>query len=1103
MKNYPDMYTDKFKHLFQHMTSSSYFLEQLVIKGRLTYSGFLGLLPLSNNVEERRWNGLRIYLQLLCDEKELFNCNEMKLFLGIGSTSFRPDLGRKGFAGYLKKPATFKGLVPEWATNRALEIMHEKCWVVLHDNCIGVFHNSISQQPIDVIEVDADFKFVRMGHEFEIKTKSGLKYFRANTKSHAIEWEDNVLSFYKNILSSKLTKEKISKVSKSYSKTIRGSNNVNESFSPERMNNDVGIFTYSKDYMASLTLALLSAKKEICIASWKLSPTILLTRDDMPPIRLDQLLIKKASSGILINIMLYQEVGLAAQGNDSSSAQQYFERLHPNICCQRHGCDFSNMMQWSHHEKLVIIDRSVAFVGGIDLAFHRWDDEAHQLFDISGIKFPGKDYSQPAKKQYQHPKSKVAAVVIKDNGTNILMGRDTDLVVKNKDDVRTTTPRLPWHDIHCYVKGLAAVDITCHFIERWNIISTKMHVGLEQKQWRLLQPTDDKYFGICAACGSSDIEENCKKCPTCSHNLGPISSYIENDNDALFNIESPDSSRFTHITYSVELNRFNLSLYKGNSPLFQNVPVIGAILEDNKLLHKAGANVINTQHSVSGTVITRHAQQKDGENMKNLISRGLKPQVGDILLTINDEAVSHLDEESIKNILAAADNGESKKFIFRRFYTMKRIDSDQIFICEQSITLEFELQMSLFYHKYARRIDSSCLKSSPGSCNVQAIRSIGPWSIGWKASRKETSIYKCYLNEIKNAEHFIYIENQFFISNLANDTAQNVIADTIVKKIVEKAIQNKMFHVTIILPQYPTGDYTTKVSTQSIMHYQYATIRNTIKILQLYYDDEYKKDVALGNKNKKENILNYIDFFCLRKGGYIDEHFTSSQIYVHDKLMIVDDKVMIVGSANINDRSMLGNRDSEVALRIEDTNLITIQMNGQPYQASSLVHHLRVKLMGQHIGSIEIYEKYNYPNLPQVDLVSEIIQGSSDISTFEHLEKLVNERLDPTDLEKIESTVKYVKSDMKDYLASYKNWRNTAIYNTLIYKVLDDKCDVYSSLSLSEFASNIHNTTRYLHESDTRLNHKKKLKGFLVLFPVKHLIDANLRSAFIPPSLVT
>lgn len=33
-------------------------------------------------------------------------------------------------------------------------------------------------------------------------------------------------------------------------------------------------------------------------------------------------------------------------------------------------------------------------------------------------------------------------------------------------------------------------------------------------------------------------------------------------------------------------------------------------------------------------------------------------------------------------------------------------------------------------------------------------------------------------------------------------------------------------------------------------------------------------------------------------------------------MMIVDDKYVIIGSANINDRSMKGNRDSEIAVRI-------------------------------------------------------------------------------------------------------------------------------------------------------------------------------------------
>jgi phospholipase D1/2 len=37
---------------------------------------------------------------------------------------------------------------------------------------------------------------------------------------------------------------------------------------------------------------------------------------------------------------------------------------------------------WAHHEKMVAIDQSVAFVGGLDLAFGRWDDSQYRLTDI-------------------------------------------------------------------------------------------------------------------------------------------------------------------------------------------------------------------------------------------------------------------------------------------------------------------------------------------------------------------------------------------------------------------------------------------------------------------------------------------------------------------------------------------------------------------------------------------------------------------------------------------------------------------------------------------------------------------------------------------------
>ncbi len=67
-------------------------------------------------------------------------------------------------------------------------------------------------------------------------------------------------------------------------------------------------------------------------------------------------------------------------------------------------------------------------------------------------------------------------------------------------------------------------------------------------------------------------------------------------------------------------------------------------------------------------------------------------------------------------------------------------------------------------------------------------------------------------------------------------------------------------------------------------------------------------------------------------------------IYVHSKLMIVDDKYVICGSANINDRSMMGKRDSEVGALIEDTDLFDSIQNGKPTKAGKYAFSLRKKI---------------------------------------------------------------------------------------------------------------------------------------------------------------
>ena len=51
-----------------------------------------------------------------------------------------------------------------------------------------------------------------------------------------------------------------------------------------------------------------------------------------------------------------------------------------------------------------------------------------------------------------------------------------------------------------------------------------------------------------------------------------------------------------------------------------------------------------------------------------------------------------------------------------------------------------------------------------GSCHIQCIRSLSAWS---GSETTEKSIMDAYIREIRAAEHFIYIEQQFFISSTA------------------------------------------------------------------------------------------------------------------------------------------------------------------------------------------------------------------------------------------------------------------------------------------------------------------------------------------------
>jgi hypothetical protein len=56
-------------------------------------------------------------------------------------------------------------------------------------------------------------------------------------------------------------------------------------------------------------------------------------------------------------------------------------------------------------QKMIVVDRKIAFIGGLDLCFGRYDTPAHQLADFHQSSrnysiWPGQDYSNPRIKDF-------------------------------------------------------------------------------------------------------------------------------------------------------------------------------------------------------------------------------------------------------------------------------------------------------------------------------------------------------------------------------------------------------------------------------------------------------------------------------------------------------------------------------------------------------------------------------------------------------------------------------------------------------------------------------------------------------------------------------
>lgn len=222
--------------------------------------------------------------------------------------------------------------------------------------------------------------------------------------------------------------------------------------------------------------------------------------------------------------------------------------------------------------------------------------------------------------------------------------------------------------------------------------------------------------------------------------------------------------------------------------------------------------------------------------------------------------------------------------------------------------------------------------------NAQLVRSVSMWSAGVPT---EDSIHRAYQRVIANAKYYIYIENQFFISGLESNTVvRNRILQALVDRIKRAAQAKEVFRVYILMPLLPAfeGNIRSEELTNlhAVMHWQFQTLsrgRHSLLSALRTFTSEPEKYVAI---------------FGLRKFGILPNgSVCTEQIYIHSKLLIADDRVVVLGSANINDRSMLGTRDSEMDIVLEDVEFSSQSWNLECGLGASA---LRKQLFREHLG---------------------------------------------------------------------------------------------------------------------------------------------------------
>lgn len=187
----------------------------------------------------------------------------------------------------------------------------------------------------------------------------------------------------------------------------------------------------------------------------------------------------------------------------------------------------------------------------------------------------------------------------------------------------------------------------------------------------------------------------------------------------------------------------------------------------------------------------------------------------------------------------------------------------------------------------------------PGGVEVKPMRTLSHQSRSWfsrSPRARITEIRENYLEIISKARDFLYIENQYIRST------------RIAEALAARARENPDLELMLVLPLMPEDAFVEDEPNIATRHGQYLREKNTDLLYDAFGDRlgiycmQMPRDDRLPNPETDE-----------------PDEIIKNTVYIHAKTLIADDEIAVIGSANLNDRSMRTDTETGIVWRGRDS----------------------------------------------------------------------------------------------------------------------------------------------------------------------------------------